>query len=45
MPTNLALHAIATQRGLNWGVPAMLVAVPYALAVVLCVGLVGAISA
>ena len=28
MPTNIALDAIRTRRGLKWGIPAMLVAVP-----------------
>ena len=42
MPTNIALDAIHTRRGLKWGVPAMLVAVPYALAAALCAGLVDA---
>ena len=31
MPTNILLDAIHTRRGLKWGVPAMLLAVPYAL--------------
>jgi hypothetical protein len=39
MPTNIALDAIHTRRGLKWGAPAMLVAVPYALAAALCAGL------
>lgn len=39
-PTNMLLDAIHTRRGLKWGVPAMLLAVPYALATALCVGLV-----
>jgi hypothetical protein len=42
MPTNILLDAIHTRRGLKWGVPAMLLAVPYALATVLCAGLVEA---
>ena len=29
MPTNIALDAIRTRRGLKWGLPAMLLAVPY----------------
>lgn len=33
MPTNILLDAIRTRRGLKWGVPAMLLAVPYLLAV------------
>lgn len=32
MPTNIALDAIRTRRGLKWGAPAMLMAVPYLLA-------------
>ena len=38
MPTNLVLDAIHTRRGLKWGVPAMLLAVPYAFAIAACVG-------
>ena len=40
MPTNIALDAIHTRRGLKWGVPAMLLVVPYTFAMVVCVGLV-----
>lgn len=29
MPTNIALDAIRTRRGLRWGLPAMLLALPY----------------
>lgn len=29
MPSNILLDAIRTRRGLKWGVPAMLVAIPY----------------
>ena len=29
MPTNILLDVIRTRRGLKWGVPAMLLAVPY----------------
>lgn len=32
MPTNILLDVIRTRRGLKWGVPAMLLAVPYLLA-------------
>jgi hypothetical protein len=39
MPTNIALDAIHTRRGLKWGVPAMLIAIPYALGAALCAGL------
>jgi hypothetical protein len=42
MPTNLVLDAIHTRRGLKWGVPAMLLAVPYSFATAMCVGLVEA---
>lgn len=42
MPTNILLDAIHTRRGLKWGVPAMLLAIPYALATVLCVGIADA---
>ena len=31
MPTNILLSALRTRRGLKWGVPAMLIAVPYLL--------------
>lgn len=31
MPTNILLDAIRTRRGLRWGVPAMLLAIPYLL--------------
>ena len=36
MPTALVIDAINTRRGLKWGVPAMLLAVPYALAAIHC---------
>ncbi|MGO3148319.1 MAG: sulfate permease [Leucobacter sp.] len=29
MPTNILLDAIRTHRGLKWGIPAMLLAIPY----------------
>lgn len=32
MPTNILLDAIRTRRGLKWGIPAMLLTVPYLLA-------------
>ena len=38
MPTNIVLDAIHTRRGLKWGVPAMLLAIPYALAAAFCAG-------
>ena len=31
MPTNILLDAIRTPRGLKWGVPVMLLAIPYFL--------------
>ncbi|SDS38722.1 hypothetical protein SAMN04489751_1898 [Brevibacterium sandarakinum] len=37
MPTNILLDAIRTRRGLKWGVPAMLLAVPYLLIASICV--------
>ncbi|WP_241984527.1 sulfate permease [Cryobacterium sp. Hb1] len=36
MPTAIVTDAINTRRGLKWGVPAMLLAVPYALAAISC---------
>ncbi|MCY7413131.1 MAG: sulfate permease [Salinibacterium sp.] len=42
MPTNIVLDALHTRRGLKWGVPAMLLALPYALAAMFCAGLVAA---
>lgn len=36
MPTNILLDAIRTRRGLKWGVPAMILAVPYLLAASMC---------
>ena len=40
MPSNRLLSAIRTRRGLKWGLPAMLVAAPYILAISICSGLV-----
>jgi len=42
MPTNVVRDAVHTRRGLKWGVPAMLLAIPYSLAAVFCVGVVEA---
>ena len=39
MPTNIVIAFIRRRRGLKWGVPAMLLAVPYTLAAVWCSGL------
>ena len=36
MPTAIVIDAINTRRGLKWGVPAMLLAVPYAVAAEYC---------
>lgn len=36
MPTNIALDAIRTRRGLKWGLPAMLLALPYLYAASFC---------
>ena len=40
MPTNILLDAIRTRRGLKWGVPAMLLAVPYLLAASICINFI-----
>ena len=40
MPTNILIAFIRRRRGLKWGVPAMLLAVPYALAAVWCLDLI-----
>ena len=40
LPSNVLLDAIRTRRGLKWGVPAMLLAIPYLLIANLCVRLV-----
>ena len=37
LPSNILIAAIRTRRGLKWGVPAMLLAVPYLLIASLCV--------
>lgn len=36
MPTNILLDALRTRRGIEWGVPAMLLAAPYLVAAWLC---------
>ncbi|GAA1996366.1 sulfate permease [Microbacterium pumilum] len=41
MPTNILLAAIFTRRGLKWGMLAMLIAVPYMAAALLCAALLG----
>jgi len=40
MPTNILLDAIRTRRGLKWGIPAMLLAVPYLLSASICTTLI-----
>ena len=40
MPTNIALDAIRTRRGLKWGIPAMLLAAPYLLAANYCMTII-----
>lgn len=40
MPTNILLDAIHTRRGLKWGTPAMLLAIPYLYAASICVQLI-----
>jgi ABC-type transport system involved in cytochrome bd biosynthesis fused ATPase/permease subunit len=40
MPTNILLDAIRTRRGLKWGVPAMLLAIPYLFAASICTALI-----
>lgn len=40
MPTNILLDAIRTRRGLKWGIPAMLLAVPNLLAASICTNLI-----
>lgn len=37
MPTNVLLDLIRTRRGLKWGIPAMLLAGPYAAAANACI--------
>ncbi|MPV49806.1 sulfate permease [Pseudactinotalea sp. HY160] len=41
MPTNILLDLIRTRRGLKWGIPAMLLAVPYLLAASICTNFIG----
>ncbi|WP_350351622.1 sulfate permease [Microbacterium sp. A8/3-1] len=40
-PTNIVLGRIRRRRGLKWGVPAMLLAVPYLIEASLCSAAVG----
>lgn len=40
MPTTILLDVIRTRRGLKWGVPAMLLAIPYLFAASICTALI-----
>ncbi len=40
MPTNILLDAIRARRGLRWGIPMMLLAVPYLYAASVCAELI-----
>jgi hypothetical protein len=40
MPTNIALDALRSRRGLKWGIPGMLVAIPYLYAASLLTALI-----
>lgn len=40
MPTNIALDTIRTRRGLKWGLPAMLLTLPYLYAASFCLQLI-----
>ncbi len=40
MPTNIALDALRSRRGLKWGIPAMLLAIPYLYAASLLTALI-----
>lgn len=40
MPTNILLDSIRTRRGLKWGAPAILLAVPYLLAASICTNVI-----
>ncbi|KAB1663360.1 hypothetical protein [Pseudoclavibacter sp. CFCC 13611] len=40
LPTNIALDAICTGRGLKWGLPAILLTAPYRLAANYCTTLI-----
>lgn len=40
MPTNILLDTIRTRRGLKWGIPAMLLALPYLLTASICTNLI-----
>ena len=40
MPTNIALDALCSRRGLKWGIPGMLLAIPYLYAASLLTALI-----
>lgn len=40
MPTNILLGLIRTRRGLKWGMPAMILAMPYLLVASICTNLI-----
>ena len=40
MLTNIVLEAIRTRRGLKWGVPVMMLAMPYLLVASICTNLI-----
>lgn len=40
MPTNIAIDALRSRHGLKWGIPAMLVAIPYLYAASLLTALI-----
>ena len=42
LPTNITLDAIRTRRGLKWGLPAMLLTLPYLYAASFCTRLIEA---
>ncbi|MCM1014348.1 sulfate permease [Brevibacterium sp. XM4083] len=42
LPTNILRDAIYTRRGFKWGIPAMLLAVPYLYGAAICRELIGA---
>lgn len=41
MPTNILLDLIRTRRGLKWGTPAMLLAIPYFVVAYWCTTIIG----
>lgn len=39
-PTNILLDAIRTRRGLKWGLPAMVLALPYLVGAAVCIAVI-----